>query len=403
MTDDGLMRGKHWLEPCTPSAGKETPAMLLGAEQMIQESARLSALADAHTLSKIGELLRITNSYYTNLIEGQHTEPAEIAQGLKMREPKELRQLALTHLHVQSDLEQRIPSMTGADKREWGALFGADFVSDIHRRLFDGAEQQELTLSDGFVMVPGELRSVQGKEVVVGTHHAPAADSVESMLARLEEAYGAFPDTVRRIIAVMANHHRLAFIHPFPDGNGRVVRLATHLQLHGLNLSSPLWSLARGLARRQQDYYRLLAAADQPRRGALDGRGQLSHAALCDFIEFMIEVCLDQMRYIAEALDTRKLTETIKRAISYAPELRNASIKKECAEALQVLFSQGTMERSVFKRFTGLGDRTATDQLSRLVECGVVEAPTPKSRTVQAGLPLWYAIELFPNLHHRLK
>tara|TARA_Y100001954_G_C15664956_1_gene529657 strand:- start:422 stop:775 length:354 start_codon:yes stop_codon:yes gene_type:complete len=113
----------------------------------------------------------------------------------------------------------------------------------------------------------------------------------------------------------------------------------------------------------------------------------------------MIEVSLDQMRYIATALDIRHLTEAIRRAIAYAPLLRQSKIKQECAEALQVLFTQGTMERSVFKRFTGLGDRTATEQLSKLVEAGVVEAPTPKSRTIQVGLPLWYASELFPDLH----
>ena len=398
MVDDRLMHGKHWLEPCMPSAGKEPAAMLIGAEQMIKEASRLSALADRHTLAKISALLRVTNSYYTNLIEGQRNEPVEIAQGLKQHEPNELRTLALTHLYVQSDLEQKISSMTRVPLQHWGKLFCADFLSDLHRRLFYGLVD-DLTLRDGFVMIPGELRSVQGREVIVGTHHAPAADSVQAMLSRLEQAYSPFPDTVRRIIAVMACHHRLAFIHPFPDGNGRVVRLATHLQLHSLNLAAPLWSLSRGLARRQQDYYRLLSAADEPRRGDLDSRGQLSYSALCEFIEFMIEVSLDQMRYIATALDIRHLTEAIRRAIAYAPLLRQSKIKQECAEALQVLFTQGAMERSVFKRFTGLGDRTATEQLSKLVEAGVVEAPTPKSRTIQAGLPLWYASELFPDLH----
>ena len=31
-----------------------------------------------------------------------------------------------------------------------------------------------------------------------------------------------------RIMAIAAAHHRLNFIHPFPDGNGRVSRLMSH-------------------------------------------------------------------------------------------------------------------------------------------------------------------------------
>jgi Fic family protein len=31
-----------------------------------------------------------------------------------------------------------------------------------------------------------------------------------------------------RIMAVAAAHHRRNFIHPFPDGNGRVSRLMSH-------------------------------------------------------------------------------------------------------------------------------------------------------------------------------
>lgn len=61
---------------------------------------------------------------------------------------------------------------------------------------------------------------------------------------------------------------------PFEDGNGRVVRMATHLQLTRIGLGSPLWSISRGLARKQDEYYARLSAADQGRRG---GRGLRDH------------------------------------------------------------------------------------------------------------------------------
>ena len=104
-----------------------------------------------------------------------------------------------------------------------------------------------------------------------------------------------------------------------------------------------------------------------------------------------------------KALNTAHLTDSIRRAIAYSDVFRKAGIKNECADALQVLFKQGEMERAVFKRFMGLGARTATQQLSALIDCEVVQAPSPKSRQIYSGIPLWYANELFPQLHRRFE
>lgn len=80
------------------------------------------------------------------------------------------------------------------------------------------------------------------------------------------------------MVAVAAAHHRLAWIHPFPDGNGRVAQLHSHVLLQSMGLTNGVWSPLRGLARTQKDYYLRLAQADMPRHGDLDGRGNLSIA-----------------------------------------------------------------------------------------------------------------------------
>jgi len=88
-----------------------------------------------------------------------------------------------------------------------------------------------------------------------------------------------FP-ALRKIIGVAASHHRLLWIHPFIDGNGRVTRLLSHALLRELDVGSELWSVSRGLARRVAEYKSSLQAADEPRRGDLDGRGNLTLAVL---------------------------------------------------------------------------------------------------------------------------
>lgn len=100
-------------------------------------------------------------------------------------------------------------------------------------------------------VVPGELRK---RGVAVGRHVPPPAEDLTAFFARFEEAYDPARLTKpRQAIAVAAAHHRLLWIHPFLDGNGRVARLMSHAMFLDLGVRSALWSLSRGLARRSTD------------------------------------------------------------------------------------------------------------------------------------------------------
>ena len=54
--------------------------------------------------------------------------------------------------------------------------------------------------------------------------------------------------TVKGQAGQLAAHHRLTWIHPFLDGNGRVARLMSHATLLDALHTGAAWSLARGLA-----------------------------------------------------------------------------------------------------------------------------------------------------------
>jgi Fic family protein len=101
----------------------------------------------------------------------------------------------------------------------------------------------------------------------VGQHVPPPPDTVSMFLGRFAQAYQ--PDKlskVDQILVAAAAHHRFVWIHPFLDGNGRVVRLFSHGYLQRIGMGNSLWSISRGLARRVQDYRSHLAQADQQRR-----------------------------------------------------------------------------------------------------------------------------------------
>lgn len=107
-----------------------------------------------------------------------------------------------------------------------------------------------------------------------------------------------------------AAHHRLNYIHPFPDGNSWVSRLKSHAMALQAGIGAyGLWSVSRSLARgleSRDDYPRMMDYADAPRQGDLDGRGNLSLKALNEFAAWFLNVCIDQVTFMEGlfALDT---------------------------------------------------------------------------------------------------
>ena len=160
-----------------------------------------------------------------------------------------------------------------------------DAIREIHRRFY-AAVPDDLRWVDNpgakpLPVVPGELRR---RDVQVGEHVGVSPGAVPRFLRRFEDVYSRLGKT-ETVLATAAAHHRLAWIHPFLDGNGRVVRLMSHAMLLETLETGGVWSIARGLARNVQAYKSHLANCDLGRRNDLDGRGTLSEEALVDFTE----------------------------------------------------------------------------------------------------------------------
>ncbi|MBE0471526.1 MAG: Fic family protein [Methyloprofundus sp.] len=368
------------------------------ADQLPFLLGRLSGSLADETAQALGDLLKVTNTYYSNLIEGQFTEPLTLNPNTPKRQRKELSELAVIHMMAQNALER---SLRQHRDLPWSALFSPNFLQRVHRRLFETADPALLLLADGSRLNPGSLRSDEQRDVMVGTHKAPSWESVVALLERMKFVYGDYEDPRKRVLAAFAYHHRLSWVHPFADGNGRLLRMITHLQLYKLGLASPLWSLSRGLARQQTQYYAALAAADRRRLGDTDGRGQLSQQGLFDFLRFMLRVSLDQINYMIACLDTPLLADRVERAFATNEKLIRAGVRVESAKAITILLKFGRVKRGDFKIYTGLNDRYATGQLTKLIELGLVGSKTPKARDLTAKLPVWFAQLIFPDLHRR--
>lgn len=237
----------------------------------------------------VGDLIRSMNCYYSNLIEGHNTHPRDIERALAedfSDEPRkrDLQIEAVAHIHVQKLIDD------GRDPAVWPA--SAAYASWLHQQFCEHLPSDMLWVENQVTgerheIVPGQLRHA---DVAVGRHEPPHHEFVASFLARFDQAYTSPPlNRMRQIQSVGAVHHRFLWIHPFLDGNGRVARLMSHALLRRLGIGTGLWSVARGLAREEAAYKFHLAAADLPRRGDRDGRGNLTQSGLLEFCRFFLE------------------------------------------------------------------------------------------------------------------
>ena len=361
----------HLFEPLLPQEHR-MGALLEKASDLIREAASLGASAAPGAAVQLRELLRSMNSYYTNRIEGEHTRPSDIERALLKDFSKESdvarrQRLAVSHIQTEVACERLIQAKLDSGETVVPWLYSTQALEWLHLQLFGGLTPEDLTLADGSLLTPGQVRT---RGVAVGIHEAPNAEALPAFLSRWEEVYGHSRRGEASIVALAAAHHRLAWVHPFLDGNGRVARLHTHLALHAQGLTNGLWSPLRGFARSEEKYRGMLKAADEHRRGDLDGRGNLTEAGLIDWISYTLETCIDQVRFMRKLLDVGSMRERIQAALIFE-ESKRTGVRKEAALALHYLFSTNSeLGRAAFKQMTGLGERVATDLISSLLKSG---------------------------------
>jgi Fic family protein len=378
-------------EPLMP--GEAAMGPLLAKAHDLSRSATL--LAGKHAPAELRSLLRSMNSYYTNRIEGQHTRPHEIDQALKQDFSNDTKlaakqRLAVAHIEAEGALEQHFAGEPGAS-----ALYAPDAVQRVHQELFNRLPPEDRFTDEGEPIQPGQLRE---REVKVDHHVAPAFASVPDFLTRWGQYYGNVRRGEAALVAMACAHQRLEWIHPFVDGNGRVMRLHTHTLLTALGYTGGLWSPLRGFARSTERYYALLADADSLRRGDLDGRGNLSQQALVAWADYVLGVCQDQVNFMASMLNFETLVARLAACLVFEATVEKSGVRQESLHGLHYLFLSGSeMARGDFKAMLGLSDRGATDALGALVKRGFLKSDSPQGK-VRFGLPQHALRFLFPRL-----
>ena len=382
------------MEPLLPSAGERRLEDF--AVRLASDSAALAAQLAPPVRAAVGDLVRSMNCYYSNLIEGHNTRPRDIDRALRQdyaQDPqrRKLQLEAVAHIHVQSLID------TGRDPPVSPA--STEYLTWVHREFCQLLPDELLWVENPDTgrrirVVPGELRR---DTVAVGRLIPPSPEVLLAFLARFDDAYRADRmSRVQQLVAIGAAHHRLLWIHPFVDGNGRVARLVAHAMLKRAGVGSSLWSLSRGLARRVTDYRRLLEAADEPRRNDVDGRGTLSERALVDFCDFFLDVCVDQVAYMSELLEARELLRRIQ--LYTEDEVRAGRLPEGSFPVLREAVLAGEVERAHARELTGYRERKGREVVSELLRAGLLVSESDRS-PVRISFPVDVVERWFPRLY----
>ena len=359
---------------------------------LAQKSAGFRRSLPESLLASLADLVRAMNCYYSNLIEGHDTHPVDIERALKNdysqdAGKRDLQFEARAHITVQKWID------SGGLK---GRAVTSDGIREIHRRFCELLPEDLLWVEDPETkervrVVPGGLR---GSDVKVGTHIAISPCAVPRFLKRFEEVYSRLGKT-DSVLGAAATHHRLVWIHPFVDGNGRVTRLMSHAMLLETLDTGAVWSVARGLARNVDAYKKHLAACDVTRRNDLDGRGDLSEEALARFTDFFLRTCIDQVEFMESLMQPDRLRTRI--LLWAEEEIRLNTLPPKAGSILEALLYRGELPRADAAGVVGAGERHARRIVSALVERGVLASDSPRA-PLRLVFPATLASRWMPGL-----
>ncbi|MFW6179401.1 MAG: Fic family protein [Desulfohalobiaceae bacterium] len=340
----------------------------------------------------LADLVRAMNCYYSNLIEGHDTHPVDIERALKGDYSADSRQRVLqleakAHIEVQKWIDE-------------GGLFcratTVDGLCEVHRRFCELLPEEMLWIKHPqtgaqLPVIPGGLRK---HDVRIGRHLPISPGALPRFLERFEKGYTQTGRT-DRVLAAACGHHRLLWMHPFLDGNGRVARMMSHAILLETLDTGGIWSVTRGLARHESVYKQKLMACDWQRRNDFDGRGHLSEEALAELADFFFRVCLDQIDFMESLVQPDRLRQRL--LMWSEEEIRIGNLPPKSERVLEVLLYRGELPRGEIAGLLEVSARQARRITSALIKRDIVTSASMRA-PLRLALPAGLAPRLMPGL-----
>lgn len=313
---------------------------------------QLGGSTPAPVFFQLKHIFHMLESLGSARIEGNHTTLADYVES-KLEGGR----------HTPSDQLREMENIEAAmayveERFRPGDALTEDFICELHAVAVKGLERE----GDA---TPGAYRQTQ-VQIAQSEHLPPKPVSVpyymQELVAFINEAHPPKYDLIKVALA----HHRFGWIHPFGNGNGRVVRLLTYALMikYGFNVKTGgrVLNPTAVFCNDRDRYYAMLAQADTGTQQGLE--------AWCTYV---LQGILVELRKVDRLADFGYLNERILTpALAYAKERQ--LINAQEAVVLQIAAKSGIVKAAdLGAAMQGMSTAQRTYQIKRLVERGMLQ------------------------------
>lgn len=301
-------------------------------------------------------------------IEGEKLNEDQVRSSIAKRLGIELAGAVPAERNVEGVVEMMLDATQNYSKE-----LTADRLFNWHAALFPTGRSgmQRITVADWRNADAGPMQVVSGPMGRERVHfEAPTAERLPQEMEKFLTWFNRETDTDPVIKAAVA-HLWFVTIHPFDDGNGRITRAITDMQLARAD-ESPLrfYSMSAQILKERPAYYELL---ESTQKGGLD---------ITSWIKWFLE-CLnhsiDQTEQTMSAIMQRKAFWEKHRETSFNPRQQ-----KMIAVLLDDFF--GSLNTSKWAKMTKSSADTALRDIQDLVDKGVLEKTDAGGRSTSYTL-----------------
>lgn len=316
---------------------------------------------------QLKRVFHLLESLASARIEGNHTTLADYVEATVAPVGRRSDQL-----HEIDNIEAAMDAVEAAV--EPGGDVTEHLLRGLHAKTVDGLVRE----GD---RTPGAYR-LGGVKIAKSEHLPPEAIEVPRYMAELAAFINETDPPKYDLMKVALAHHRFAWVHPFSNGNGRVVRLLTYALLlkFGFQVSVRQGQIGRLLNPAAvfcadcERYYAMLAQADTGTDRGLE--------AWCTYVLTGIR---DELAKVDRLADYAYLqAQVLLPAVAYARERQLVTPQE--ASVLVATVRAGVIKAGDLENvLPGLSAHQRTYQIRKLVDAGMLQPIRPSARQYSIG------------------